>query len=130
MEFYSAVVTMATAAVMSYIAVLLPALGEGVSERSGVMNIGVEGYMIMGSLTAYIWYAATGNMWMGFVLGTLAGMSLSLAHAVFCITLKCNQVISIFIQVSGSGNDYGKTSCNAYPPSEGHPFFRSSPVST
>jgi len=94
MEFYSAVVTIATAAVMSSIAVLLPALGEGVSERSGVLNIGAEGYMIMGSLTAYIWYATTGNMWMGFVLGTLAGMSLSLAHAVFCITLKCNQVIS------------------------------------
>lgn len=93
MEIYSAILTIGTAAVSSCIAVLLPALGEGISERAGVINIGTEGYMIMGSLTAYLCYAATGNMWMGFFLGALVGMIMSLIHAVFCITLKCNQII-------------------------------------
>jgi ABC-type uncharacterized transport system permease subunit len=94
MEWYSAAVTVCIAAVSSSVAVLLPALGEGVSERAGVLNIGTEGYMIMGSLAAYVLYASTGSMWMGFFFGAVAGVVLSLVHAFFSVTLKCNQIIS------------------------------------
>jgi simple sugar transport system permease protein len=93
MELYSALMTILGSAVSSSIAVLFPALGEGVSERAGVLNIGVEGYMIIGSITAYLSYVMTGNIWLGLFLGMLAGAMLSLAHAFFCVTLKCNQII-------------------------------------
>ena len=93
MELYSALLTIVTSTLTSSVALLLPALGENVSERSGVLNIGVEGYMIVGSITSYLVYVSSGNIWLGLLMGMLAGGLLSLVHAVFSITLKCNQVI-------------------------------------
>ncbi len=72
----------------------IPSLGEAVSERSGVYNIGIEGYMLMGAISAYLGASITGNLWLGVAIGMLAGAVLSLVHAYLSITLKASQIIS------------------------------------
>jgi len=75
------------------VTLLFPALGEMLSQRSGVLNIGLEGYMLMGALCAYLGAVFTGNPWFGMAMGALAGMLTSLLYAYFTITLKSNQII-------------------------------------
>ncbi len=72
----------------------IPSLGEAVSERSGVYNIGVEGYMLMGAVFSYLAALFTGNLWLGIAAGMLAGTILSLVHAYISITLKASQIVS------------------------------------
>jgi simple sugar transport system permease protein len=73
---------------------LLAGLGELISERAGVLNLGVEGMMLTGALGGFITTVVTGSYWLGFGAGILCGVALALIHAVLCITLKSNQVIS------------------------------------
>jgi len=73
---------------------LFGTLGEVYAERSGVLNLGVEGMMIMGSVTAFGVAYATGNVWLGVLLAALAGGLLALVHAFASITLRVNQVVS------------------------------------
>ena len=84
--------------------VLFPALGETMSERSGVYNVGLEGYMLMGALTGYLGTYLTGNLAVGMLFGILTGMALSALHAYFVITHKANQILSgIAIWIFGMG---------------------------
>ena len=80
--------TIATAATP----LLLAAIGELVVERSGVLNLGVEGMMLMGAVVAFGVALATGNAWLGIVAGALAGMAFSLLFGVLALTLVTNQV--------------------------------------
>jgi ABC-type uncharacterized transport system permease subunit len=73
---------------------LFGTLGEVYSERSGVLNLGVEGMMIMGSVTAFGVAFVTGNIWLALLAAALAGALLALVHACACITLRLNQVVS------------------------------------
>lgn len=73
---------------------LLGTLGEVYAERSGVLNLGVEGMMIMGSVTAFGVAYTTGNIWLAILLAALAGGLLALIHAFTSITLRVNQVVS------------------------------------
>jgi ABC-type uncharacterized transport system permease subunit len=73
---------------------LFGTLGEVYAERSGVLNLGVEGMMIMGSVTAFGAAYATGNIWLAVLLAALAGGLLALVHAFASITLRVNQVVS------------------------------------
>lgn len=73
---------------------LFGTLGEVYTERSGVLNLGVEGMMIMGSVTAFGVASATGNVWLGVLLAAGAGGLLALVHAFASITLRVNQVVS------------------------------------
>ncbi len=73
---------------------LLATLGEIYTERSGVLNLGVEGMMIMGAYAAFSTAYTTGSPWLGIVAGALVGGAFSLIHAFASITLKANQVIS------------------------------------
>jgi simple sugar transport system permease protein len=73
---------------------LVPSLGEAVSERSGVLNIGVEGYMLMGAIASYLAVATTGSIWFGVMMGIMAGTVFSLIFAYLSISLKANQIIS------------------------------------
>ena len=74
--------------------ILFAAFGEIFAERSGVINLGVEGMMIMGTLAGFIGAYFTGNLWVGVLLGMIAGGLMSLIHAFLSITLRANQVIS------------------------------------
>jgi len=68
------------------------ALGELVVEKSGVLNLGVEGMMLVGAVTSFIVAAATQSPWLGVAAGALAAAALSLVFAVIALTLRANQV--------------------------------------
>jgi general nucleoside transport system permease protein len=72
--------------------ILYAGLGETVSERAGVVNLGIEGSMLTGALAAYAANAATGNPWVGAAAGAAAGGALSLVHAYFVLNRKANQL--------------------------------------
>jgi simple sugar transport system permease protein len=73
---------------------LLGTLGEIYTERSGVLNLGVEGMMIMGAYSAFTTAYITGNPWLGILVAAVVGGAFSLIHAFTCVTLKANQVVS------------------------------------
>jgi len=72
----------------------LAGLGGTYSERSGVVNIGLEGMMLTGAFTAVAATNITGSPWFGLLAAILAGMALGLVHAVVSVTFKSNQIIS------------------------------------
>src|SRR3954471_19331018 len=73
---------------------LLAALGGMFSERSGVINIALEGLLLAGAFTAasVTWYA--GSPWVGLAAAILAGAAIALIHAVACIRYRADQVVS------------------------------------
>jgi len=82
---------------------LLATLGEIICERSGNLNLGVEGMMLVGALTGFVAALWTGNPYVGFLVGTLSGVGMALLHAILTIELKANQVISgIMITLLGT----------------------------
>jgi len=72
----------------------LAGLGGTYSERSGVVNIGLEGMMLTGAFTAVAVTNTTGNAWVGLLAAILVGMLLGLVHAVVCVTFKADQIVS------------------------------------
>ncbi len=73
---------------------LYATVGEIFSERSGILNLGVEGMMLLGAMTAYRFSATTGNPWIGLLVAMLAAGLISQVHAFIAITLQADQVIS------------------------------------
>jgi ABC-type uncharacterized transport system permease subunit len=72
----------------------LSGLGGTYSERSGVVNIGLEGMMLTGAFTAVAVTNASGSPWLGLLAAIFAGMLLGLIHAVVCVTFKADQIVS------------------------------------
>jgi general nucleoside transport system permease protein len=95
-EFLTASVLIATVASGIRLAVpfLLAALGETMAQRSGVLNLGVEGIMLLGAFGAYYTVLQTDSIWFGVVIGTAVGVVLGLVSAVISVTLFANQGIS------------------------------------
>jgi simple sugar transport system permease protein len=81
-------------AIRSGTAVLFTCLGEVVCEKAGVVNLGAEGSMLVGALTAFAATAATGNPYMGVLVGGLAGAIFALLHAYLVINRQANQLAS------------------------------------
>ena len=73
---------------------LFAAVGEILAERAGVLNLGVEGMMLIGAVVGFATAVSTGNPWLGVVTSMLAGGLLSLLHAIITITLRADQVVS------------------------------------
>ena len=74
------------------------------SERSGVIDIGLEGKMLAGAFAAAATAAVTGSAWVGLLVAVLVSCSLALLHGVACITYRGNQVVSgvaINVMVAG-----------------------------
>jgi general nucleoside transport system permease protein len=71
---------------------LLAALGETVTERSGVLNLGVEGMMIMGAVGGFGGAYLSGNPWLGVMAAMIAGMAMALVFGFLTLTLLANQV--------------------------------------
>lgn len=70
------------------------ALGEILAERSGVMNLGVEGMMLIGAMAAFKVSLETQNAWLGLLAGIFAGGILSLAHGLVTIHFQADQTVS------------------------------------
>ena len=70
------------------------ALGELVTEKAGVLNLGVEGMMLVGAVAAFIVADDTGHGWLGVLAGIASGTALSLIFAVLTLSLLSNQVAS------------------------------------
>ncbi len=82
----------------------LAGLGGTFSERSGVVNIGLEGMMLTGAFTAVAAANKLGSPWLGVFAAILSGMLLGLVHAVICVNLKSNQIVSgVAITIFASG---------------------------
>lgn len=80
------------------------ALGGVISERSGVINIGIEGMMTIGAFAGATVGYFSGSPWLGFLVGGIAGGLLALLHAVASVTFKANQTVSgIAINFLGLG---------------------------
>ena len=71
---------------------LFAAIGEVVVERAGVLNLGVEGMMVMGAVAGFGAALLSGSPWLGLVAAILAGMLMSLLFGVLTLTLVSNQV--------------------------------------
>ena len=71
---------------------LIAAIGELVVERSGVLNLGVEGMMMMGAVTGFAAALATGSPWLGVLAAIIVGALFSLLFGFLTLTLVTNQV--------------------------------------
>ncbi|HUM70253.1 MAG TPA: ABC transporter permease, partial [Chloroflexota bacterium] len=73
---------------------LFAAIGEIYAERSGILNLGVEGMMLLGAMAGFSTSLATNNVWLGLAAAMIAGGVLSLAHGLVTIHLQADQVVS------------------------------------
>ncbi len=73
---------------------LFAAIGEIFAERAGILNLGVEGMMLLGAMTGFSTSLATGNVWLGLLAAIMAGGILSLAHGLVTIHFQADQVVS------------------------------------
>ncbi len=84
--------------------ILFATIGEIFAERSGILNLGVEGMMLMGAVTGFIVGLKTGSPWLGVLAGMTAGGLMSLLHALVSITLRGDQVVSgLALTLLGAG---------------------------
>ena len=83
---------------------LLVALGEIISERAGVLNLGAEGMMLMGAVCGFAACGAGSSLLAGVAAAMLAGGLFSLAHAVLSVTFRANQIVSgLALSILGLG---------------------------
>ena len=79
-------------------------LGEVYTEKTGILNLGMEGIMLMGALTGFATAFATGNLYLAILVAMLVGGFFSLMHAFLCISMRANQVVSgLAITMLGTG---------------------------
>src|SRR5215510_10228988 len=91
-------------AVAAAIPLMLAALGELVTERSGVLNLGVEGMMLVGAVAAFAAVAHGGGLGLAVLAGVLAGSLAALAFGVLTISLQASQVATgLALTILGTG---------------------------
>jgi len=99
--FYLAVLT---ASITAGTPLLYAALGELLAQRSGVLNLGVEGMMLVGAVTGFMTTVVTGSPWLGAAAAMLAGGALAFVHAFLSITMRANQVVTgLALTLFGTG---------------------------
>lgn len=80
-------------AVTAAVPLLLAGLGEQMSEKAGVLNIGIEGMMILGAYLGFVGAYYSGSLWLGFLVGALGGMAVAAVMALLCVRLGLNQIV-------------------------------------
>jgi len=97
-------ITLFTATLRSATPILYPALAGIFSERSGVLNIGLEGMMLISAFAAVIGSYYTGNPWIGVLYAMAAGLLTGLIHAFMCVTMRADQaIVGTGINILGVG---------------------------
>ncbi|MHB1405400.1 MAG: ABC transporter permease [Desulfitobacteriaceae bacterium] len=87
-------VSLLAGAIRMSVPILLPALGEIFTQRSGILNLGLEGIMLMGALGGFAGTYFTNNLWIGLLCAIAMGVIFSLIMAFLSVTVKANQVIA------------------------------------
>jgi simple sugar transport system permease protein len=83
---------------------LFVSLGECLTEKSGKINLGLEGTLLTGAMTAYAASYLTGSPWVGLIVAGIAGMGLGFIHAWLCQQPRVNDVaVGIAMIIFGSG---------------------------
>ena len=99
-----AFISFLTAAVVAGTPLLFATLGEIITERSGNLNLGVEGMMLMGAVMGFMVGMMTGNAALALLAAMIAGACGALIFAFLTITLKANQVVSgLTLTIFGTG---------------------------
>ena len=88
------IVPILAAAIAAGTPLVFAALGELVTAKSGVLNLGVEGMMLVGAIAGFAAASATGNLWLGAFAGMAAGAAMSAIFALLTLSLMANQVAS------------------------------------
>ena len=89
---------------MTSVPLIFAATGELVAERSGVLNLGVEGMMLMGAVAAFATAFGTGNIWLAIIVGGLAGALIGGVFALFVLGFATNQVATgLALTIFGTG---------------------------
>ncbi len=108
--------------------IVFATVGEILAERSGILNLGVQGMMLFGAVTGFWATFTTGSLWLGVIVAMIAGAALSSIHAFNSITLRVSQIVSglaltifgtglaIFIGRAGSDPLVGKPSREIFEP--------------
>lgn len=91
-------------AVATGTSIALAALGALLNERAGVLNLGIEGIMLVGAVSAFLSTQASGSPFIGLLGGAVAGAVLASLHGFLTITLRANQVVSgLALVIFGTG---------------------------
>jgi simple sugar transport system permease protein len=97
-------VSIFTIAIRAGTSLVYATIGEITTERSGILNLGVEGMMIMGAVTAFAAAFHTGSAWAGVGAAMLVAGSLAVIHAFLTITLRADQTVSgLALTIFGTG---------------------------
>ena len=97
-------VSILTIAIVAGTSLVFATIGEIFAERSGILNLGVEGMMIMGAVTGFAAAYHSGNAWIGVLVALMAGGAMALIHAFLTISLRADQVVSgLALTMFGTG---------------------------
>ena len=88
------VVELAYAAMILGTPLIFATVGEIMTERSGILNLGVQGMMLVGAVSAFWATYNTESLVLGLIMGLVAGGALSIIHAFNSVTLRVNQIVS------------------------------------
>ena len=103
-DLFALAVTISFGALISGTPLLFATIGEIFSERAGVMNLGIEGMMLIGAMSGFAVWFNTGSLMFGLLVGMLLGGMLALLHAFITITLRADQVVSgLAVTLLGGG---------------------------
>ena len=90
---------------------ILAALGALFTERSGVLNLGIEGILLTSAISSFLAADSSGSIWLGLIVGSLVGALLAGIHAVLSVVLRANQIVAglaLVIFGTGLANFLGK----------------------
>ena len=91
-------------AIVASTPILFAALGEIITNRSGVMNLGIEGMMLVGAVIGFWAGNNTGSLMVAIIVGGFGGVGLALVHAVLAVSLRVDQTVSgLSLVIVGSG---------------------------
>lgn len=97
-------VSILSIAIFAGTSLIFATVGEILTERSGILNLGLEGTMIMGAVSGFAAAYHTDNAYLGVLAGMAAGAILGLIHAIATVTLRTDQVVAgLAITIGGTG---------------------------
>jgi len=98
------IIAILAAGVVAGTPILYASLGEVIAERAGILNLGVEGMMLVGAVSAFYVGTFTENKWLGLLVALIAGGLMALIHAVITINFRASQVASgLALTIFGTG---------------------------